>query len=263
MSNIWTDRPCAPRRACFKKIAVLLVLATSVAGGAFANTPPLVIGDLGGLPVAVPSNLVRDVEYDGDPRPGEQRAGPVPQRTRQSGLRNLAFEVRYPDFVLVSSEDDMQAGKRKPGAQGTPLLSVSVIANSYFGDGRLLERSVANLNSDPTVQYERRAAKEHGLDAYGPVVPDIFRREYDPASRAHRSDLTGRDIFVHYDKYKKVDAVIRCDNRNHAAASCQHIFNLASKAKAQVSVNYRRSMLPQWRSIQDSLKFMIFGLRQS
>ena len=61
-------------------------------------TPKDVIGDLGGLKVKIPRHYAEYVVYDGDPRFGEKRKGPVPERTFDSKLRNFGIRARFPDM---------------------------------------------------------------------------------------------------------------------------------------------------------------------
>ncbi|MDO4795952.1 MAG: hypothetical protein Q4A28_08460 [Brachymonas sp.] len=61
-------------------------------------TPKDVIGDLGGLKVRIPRHYAEYVVYDGDPRWGKKRKGPIPERTFNSKLRNFGIRARFPDM---------------------------------------------------------------------------------------------------------------------------------------------------------------------
>ncbi len=58
------------------------------------------IGDLGGVPVDLPKNLVHLVEYDGDPAWGKKREGPKPARSYDSKINSFGFDVRYTDNTI-------------------------------------------------------------------------------------------------------------------------------------------------------------------
>ena len=60
------------------------------------------VGDLGGVPVAIPRHFANYVEYEGDPGFGEKRIGPRPERTHASKLTSFGFDVRFPDMAGVS-----------------------------------------------------------------------------------------------------------------------------------------------------------------
>ena len=49
----------------------------------------IIIGDLGGVPVEMPRDSVRLVEYNGDPDWGESFEGAVPERTYDSKISSF------------------------------------------------------------------------------------------------------------------------------------------------------------------------------
>ncbi|MGI4778987.1 MAG: hypothetical protein ACRYGA_12850 [Janthinobacterium lividum] len=225
-------------------------------GVSIRPTSKPVIGDLGGLRVTFPPEFVRNAEYEGDPEFGHKRVGPKPERTHQSSLVSLGFDVRYPEIAAMSAEET-RMDKSNYTIYNTPWLSVHITAGVDFGDGQFLERMTAHMNRDADFQFEKLLEKFHGLDVYTSTTADVAKRDRD-AQGVYRNDMRDVNIYIHYDKNHKVDAFIRCNNVNHQAAPCEHDFFLAQGIRARVVVNYRRGMLNNWEEIQASLKKLIF-----
>lgn len=214
-----------------------------------------VIGDLGGMLVRIPAEFARFVEYDEDPH-FLDKAFPLPRaHTYQSKLRSFGFEVRFPDM--------------KGGAPSTPeerdifktmWMRVGVNTGSNYGDGGdILARAVASIHHKPQRKYDYVQLKEgiHGLTVYTPVGVDLSRRDM----TKNRPDLRDEDIFFSRDPAGNYEAFIECTNVNHSAVRCQHIFRISKDIKANISVNYRRDLLPHWREIQNSISKVILGFR--
>ncbi len=230
-------------------------------GVSIRPTSKPVIGDLGGLRVTFPPEFANNVEYDGDPGFGEKRTGPKPERTHQSGLRSLGFEVRYPDIAAMSAEET-HTDKSNYTIYNTPWLGITITAGSYFGDGQFLEYMTKHMNNDKDFQFKKISEKFHDLDVYTPMTVDATKRNRD-SQGVYKSDMRDVDIFVHYDKEKKVDAFIRCSNRNHHAAQCDHHFFLGQGVRTHVTVDYRRGMLENWEEIQFKINKLIFSFKAS
>ena len=229
---------------------------------AFELTPvdKPVIGNLGGLLVTFPPNFAKLVEYDGDPGFGEKRVGPRPERTHESGIRSMGFDVRYPDFSVMPRKE-READKKKFTIYNTPWIGVGVNASSDFGDGGFLERSVAHMNREPKFQYERLAEDQFGLEAYTPNTVDVSKRFRDPETGVYQSDTRDRDVFVHRDENGRVDTLIRCSNRQHHAAPCTHYFYIGLPLKIKMNVDYRRGQLEHWQEIQSNIKRIVLGFK--
>ncbi|MFZ4285638.1 hypothetical protein [Variovorax sp. HJSM1_2] len=213
--------------------------------------------DLGGMRVSIPAYFATYVEYDGDPGWGEKRTGKTPQRTPASRLRSFGFDVRYPDMAGLSSPELFEEKRRYRSAE-TPWILVGFnTGESYSSDGFLdriadgwLSRgAIGNLPS----RYERMSAKEHGLEVYVQVGVDP------ESKKPYREHRFAEDIFIYRDDAGRVEAEIKCSNRPVAAPPCKHYFNLDPKAKAWVYVSYRRSLLSEWRGIQDSVRRLVFS----
>ncbi|MGI4778989.1 MAG: hypothetical protein ACRYGA_12860 [Janthinobacterium lividum] len=230
-------------------------------GVSIRPTSKPVIGDLGGLRVTFPPGFVRNAEYEGDPEFGHKRIGPKPERTHQSSLVSLGFDVRYPEIVAISVEET-RLDKSNYTIYNTPWLSVHITAGVDFGDGQFLERVTASINRDTNFQFRKLPRQFHGLDVYTPSAVDANERNRD-SQGIYKNDARDIDVFVHYDKENKVDNFIRCSNRNHRAAPCEHDFFLGQGVKTHVTVSSRRGMLENWEDIQYKTKKLIFTFRSS
>lgn len=138
----------------------------------------MIIGDLGGVPVDIPKELVRLVEYDGDPDWGEIRKGAVPERTYQSKINSFGFDIRYTDSVIydgiggkISEEYDAQ--KNLPDS---PWVSVGINSgNRYHSAGGIHRMGNDRINNDtyprhPVFKYEKLPELQYGLEVYVPQV---------------------------------------------------------------------------------------------
>ncbi|MEJ8849682.1 hypothetical protein [Variovorax rhizosphaerae] len=233
------------------------------AGFALSADSKEVVGNLGGLPVKFPRNFVDGVEYDGDPGFGEKRELPAANRTAEMGLRSLGFFVRSPEF-LVMDREQANEDRKKYSRYTTPWISVSIIAGSYFGDGKFLERSVERMNDDPGFQYEKLPGKKFDLDAYTPVSVDPSKRFKDPKTGSYGKDMRDQDVFVFLDKKTgKVETYIECSNIQHDGALCQQYFYLRLPLRVKVSALYRRGQLENWRLIQSSIRRVILDFKNN
>jgi hypothetical protein len=216
------------------------------------------IGHLGGVPVVIPKEFANFLEYDDDPGFLEKRKGEKPKRTFESGIRSFGFDVRYPDMAPVN--DQTWRDKRKENIHTTMWMSVGINSNSHYLDRNPAQMAVfAKVrleNSKLLHRYEERPEKIYGLTAYVPVDVDVSSRDLDSTLPNVGDD----NIYIHYVK-DGVDAYIKCSNRNHEAAPCEHLFGLTPVLKASVSVVYRKGLLLHWREIQDSVTRVILGFR--
>ena len=205
--------------------------------------PHDVLADLGGMPVKIPSYFANYVEYNGDPGWGDKRIGPVPARTQASKLVSFGYHTRFPDMAGLSSPE-LTANKRSFSIYNTMWIRVGIRTGEIFPGTGFLDRLTAALviNSPDTnagiQNYEKLLAKKYGLTVCAPLGMDP------KTNQLNRVHLLARDVFVYRGKDGKVDAYIECSNRPHHGAPCEHDFTLGPYAKAQISVGYRRGMLP-------------------
>lgn len=214
------------------------------------NAPHDMVGDLGGVPVTLPSHFANFVQYEDDPGWGEKRKGAKPQRTHQSKLISFGYYVRFPDMAGLSTLE-LWKDKASYLASKTPWIDVGVSAGrNYSGNGALDRLTHSHVETPNTIlkysNYEKLSAQEHGLTVYAAVGLDP------ESNKPYREHDSAEDVFVHRDKSDRVDAYISCSNRNVSAPPCRHYFSLEPHMRALVTLGYRRSLLPQWREMQDA-----------
>jgi hypothetical protein len=229
-----------------------------------------VIGDLGGMPVAIPQHFARFVEYQDDPHFLEPRQGPAPVRTAQSKLRSFGFEVRFPDMAPLT--DATREEKRKSNIYNTMWLDVGVDIASYY-DELSLNRLVDAIPSPSKIWVvgdmgpglPARTWKEpHGYLRsanllYGLVVNEV--QGYDDAKRYKYPgvDMGDQNIYYHINEHGNTDTYAECNNVKHDAARCEQYFILPTVKNTMIKVSYRIGLLPQWREIQASVGKVMLG----
>lgn len=217
-----------------------------------------VVGDLGGMPVTIPSHFANFVEYDGDPGWGEKRKGPRPERTHASKLRSFGFYVRFPDMAGLSSPE-MWNDKQSQKTYNTMWINVGLNAGERYKDEWGMDRLANAIGRSGYIlkheQYEQLPDPQHGLTVYAAAGIDP------KTNKPYREDPYATDIFVHRDKAGRVDAYIRCSNRNVPAPPCRHNFSLEPDVKAKIDISYRRSLLPEWQQIQTSVTQLILTFK--
>jgi hypothetical protein len=219
-----------------------------------------VIGDLGGVPVAIPRPFARFVEYDADPGFMEKRKSwSAPERTFQSKLRGFGFEVRYPD--MASAELKVQADK---DIYTTMWMRVGITTGEDYGvDHSLDNHKNTRINSSHTfyskyLNYVPLQNKTYGLTGYTPVGPGINleRRNIEYGLGA---DMSDKNIYFFEEESGHVTTFIECSNMSHEAAPCQQRFNLNPVMKAHITVSYRKGLLSHWQQIQKSVTELIYS----
>lgn len=227
----------------------------------FQRENNIIIGDLGGVAVNIPSKLIRLVEYDGDPDWGEVRQGAVPERTYQSKINSFGFDIRYTDGAIYDGiggkmSDEYDAQKNLPDS---PWISVGINSgNRYYGAGgihRMGDDRIHNdfINEHPIYIYEQLPEMQYGLEVYAP--PGI-----DPeTNRPWREDRYAEDVFIKRDKQGMIVTYIKCSNRNVPHPPCMHCFDLEPELGLDVYVSYSRHVLADWQQIEQVVKETIKG----
>lgn len=222
-----------------------------------------VIGDLGGVPVEIPRAYVYIVSFN-------QALGwldkiPLlrPERTYQSKLRGLGFEVRYPDMAPVEVQTQEEKNIFK-----TPWMRVIINTGEHYGSAgvRALENhkkyylDSSRRCTSKCFIYVPLPDKIYGLTGYTPTGSgvDIEKRS---VNYGRGTDLRDRNIYFYQDKAGRVTTFIECSNRDHEAARCKHYFNLEPFMRANVYVTYRKGLLPHWQEIQTSVSDLIYSFK--
>jgi len=218
-----------------------------------------VVGDLGVVAVTIPSHFANFVEYDGDPGFAEKRKGDVPERTHRSKLRSFGYDVRFPDMAGLATPE-LWKDKASYSSAKTPWISVGVNTGSnYPGEGFLDRRTRSHVETPNNIlkysNYEKLPTKEYGLTVYAPAGTDP------KTGKPYREDINAEDVFVHRDKAGRVNTYVYCSNRNVPAPPCKHSFSLEPHIHSEVYISYRRSLLPQWREIQDAVTKQLLGFK--
>ena len=223
-------------------------------------TPKDVIGDLGGLKVKIPRHYAEYVEYDGDPRWGEERKGPVPERTFDSRLRSFGIEARFPDMRGLENAELREEYRSYNLNPDNPWVSFTINAGeNYPGLGANARNGLAKQlweKSDYWMyNFERLPEDKYGLEAY--VVSGSDPRIGKPA---RESDDT-YDIYIQRDATGHVHTYIECGRTSvqGGISSCRISFGLEPKAKVAVRVSFYPKLLPHWKDIQQKTRDLLLS----
>lgn len=212
-----------------------------------------VVGDLGGVPVKIPYYFANFVEYEGDPGWGK-RNGSEPTRNHQSKLVSFGFEVRFPDMVGLSSRQ-MVEDRQGFNIFNTPWIDVGITTGKNYGDGAFLENWFKSNTQGRKFLFERRLEKEFDLEVYSPLGVDPATRQ---PFNTHSDD---KDVFAFRNSEGNIVALIICSNVSHAAAPCSLDYRLDQSVKAWVNIRFRRTLLSEWKQIQESVTKLILSFR--
>ena len=229
-----------------------------------ANLRQPKIGDLGGVKVSIPSYMAELIEYEGDPGwDGEKwKTFKVPQRTYDSKITSFGFGIRFPDGALPST-DELSKDRIEQNSQTTMWLRVGVNSGNIFYPNGL--NDLAKSYQKPRVffpldNYGKLSKKEYGLTVY--AVKGI-----DPTTnKPYRQDRYAKDVFIDTNDSQNVQTIIICDNEHsmYVTVMCSQEFTLKDEGiNAEISVLYRRSLLPHWQTIQMLVTQKILQLKNS
>lgn len=223
-------------------------------------TPKDVIGDLGGLKVRIPRHYAEYVVYDGDPRFGEKRKGPVPERTFNSRLRNFGMKVRFPEMIgleNMSLREDYRKNFLNP--DGTWLSLTINSGGNYPGLGANARNGRAKklwTSSDYwAYNFERLEEDVYGLEMY--VVKGL-----DPhTGQLARESSNTKDIYIERDASGHVHTYIECGRPSAPTgiSPCSLEFGLEPEAEVAMDVHFHPKLLPQWKEIKQSVKELLLS----
>lgn len=221
-----------------------------------------VIGNLGGVKVRIPRACAEYVEYDGDPRFGEQRKGKIPERNSDSRLSSFGIDARFPEMTCKENDELRKDYGRL--RQDNPWVSIGINAGDIYPKlgakaSAYHEKLVAESLREPTAfwfdNYEKLSGLVYGLDAY--VVTGIDPNTGGPARESERVN----DVFFGRDESGVTDTYIRCSRTyvSGGVATCSMSFSLEPRAKVHVSVRFTRHRLYLWRDIRQSVSKLLLG----
>ncbi|MEW6994390.1 hypothetical protein AADZ84_09025 [Colwelliaceae bacterium MEBiC 14330] len=221
------------------------------------NSP--VIGDLGGVPVEIPSDYARFVEYNKEPHFMDKKIGTSVDPAYQSKLRSFGFEVRYPDMASVKIQT-----KEEKNIRTTMWLRVGINTGEFYGIENYLDnKKEYYINStrrcfSKCFIYHPLPNETYGLTGYTPTGSgvDVEKRSI---NHGRGTDMRDKNIYFIQNKAGHVTTFITCSNVSHAAAPCKQYFSLSPRMKANIRISYRKGLLPHWQKIQQSVSNLIYG----
>ena len=224
---------------------------------------PYIIGNLGGVPVNLPSSIVELVEYDDSPGfdPEKLRTYDPPTRSYQSIIESLGFDFRNHDSVLYDRNDPTLRqeydSERRRG--GDDWVSLNISAGSRYGTNpRALDDyfdSSLHLAEISSIPYVNTGEKIYGLALY-------INGGKDPETqRPFREHWRAEDMFVFRDEQGNVQTIIKCANDDVKSPPCTHDFNFPPPMKIRISMMYPRQNLAQWQTIQNKAVQFIQGFQ--
>ena len=225
------------------------------------NDNYLVQGELGGVPVAIPRKVIRNVEYDDENLYREKRKALPDEKTRtaKDKLASFGFEAHFPDMELETAEV-MKREEGKSNIHNTMWIHVGITSNSHLAGGGLgLERRIKYIPTDlnyrgPDFQYRRQPELVHGLIAHYPM-----QRVVSPQGEVSWQPVEDDSIYYHLDENGKVDTYIKCSYVKYGSSQCKQSFLLLPQMLTMVNVSYRNGLLPHWQEIQSSVGKVVLG----
>ena len=223
----------------------------------------VIIGDLGGVPVDIPRDWIRLVEYNGDPDWGESFRGDSPERNYQSNISSFGFDVRYTDGAVYDGivgkyADEYEAQKN---LADSPWMSVGVNSGDrYYGPGGIDRIGKGTINAipnrHPTSIYAKLPKPQYGLDVYAPPGVDL------KTNKPWRKNEDAEDVFIKRNKDGEITTYIQCSNRDVEHPPCTHYFDLEPKMGLDVYFSYSRYVLQDWQQIEQVVREVVLGFRK-
>lgn len=224
------------------------------------------IGDLGGVPVDMPKNLVHFVSYNGDPTFGNKREHPKPMRTYDSKINSFGFDLRYTDnTILDTTNKALKSAYRRDDRKNlgdNPWVSVSIHSGDRvtvpnpvhrIGYGTLNPSKEAGLAHE----YEPLNEIQFGLEVYAP--PGIDPTTHKP----WREDRYAKDVFLRRDKTGQIITHIECSNRDVPRPPCTHFFDLGPQRNLSISAHYSRYNLADWQKIENLVRQQLLSFQKT
>ena len=209
-----------------------------------------VIGDLGGVPVRIPTEFAHFVEYSGDPGFLEPRKGPVPERTQQSRLRSFGFEVLYPEMLGLTPQT------RPMGYHDNIYLSMWVDVSINAGErypGPQALRNREKALADPMWRkfpLKKKIERFYGLTVYESQGGDPH-------------DFQHVTIYTHHNQAGEIDVFIDCHDTPHPAAPCTLEADMSPEMGVNLNIDFRRGLTPQWADILKSVKTKVLTFKHT
>ena len=221
---------------------------------------PYIIGNLGGVPVNLPSSVVSLVEYDDSPGwdPEKLRTYNPPTRSYQSIITSFGFDFFNNDAQLFDRNDPTMCERNKNdwGIDGSKSdrVSVHILFDpqhppkyknldhhlAWYMDKMWIEPP----HPDHSSYFEKTTEILYGLEVY--INPGIDSKTGKP----WREHENAQDLFVGRDSEGHVQTLIECSNKPIPAPVCVHYLISPYPMQIKIDVDYGRPQLSQWQSIQ-------------
>ena len=231
---------------CFFIAGVLLLLLIETENKDEKASP--VIGNLGGVPVSIPREFARFVQYEKSPPSLDQENKATIKRTTDSFLESFALKAY---FAVGSNELHLiSAGSKSDDSYNNDdILRVVVLSGKSYGSAgikNLSHRLQSYLEgSRNNYTYSELSQSVFGLTGYSPI-DSSDRLAIAESIRVIRE----RKLYVDKNEEGVVTTFIECSNSRVLVATCRHSFNLDPYMRARVTVIYRLGLLEKWNEIQ-------------
>ena len=223
---------------------------------------PYIIGNLGGVPVNLPSSVVSLVEYDDSPGwdPEKLRTYNPPTRSYQSVITSFGFYFFNSEAQLLDNNDPTlrERDDKDWGIDGTKSDRVGVhisfnptLPPKYKNLDRMLAADIDKEQlSVPSPNYlgfyEKTSEQLYGLEVY--ANPGIDQK----SGRPWRENEFSSDIFIGRDEEGHVQTYVECSNSPVPAPTCLHYFIFPPPISIHIKIDYVRLRLSQWKIIQSN-----------
>lgn len=244
---------------------ITIILSLPIINFCGEGLRPNHIGDLGGVPVDMPKNLVHFVAYDGDPTFGNKREHPKPMRTYDSKINSFGFDLRYTDNTMLDTTNKaLKSAYRRDNKRNlgdNPWVSVSVNSGDRVTVSNPTHRiGYGTINASdvhPVFQYQPLNDDQFGLEVY-------TQTGIDPkTNKPWREDSSAKDVFIQRDKTGQIITHIECFNRDVPRPPCTHFFDLGPQRNLSIRAHYSRYNLADWQKIENLVRQQLLSFQKT
>ena len=212
----------------------------------------VISADLGGVQVNIPTHFAENIEYDGDPGWSKKISHEQPKRGKKSKIRSFGFDILYPAMTGKDSHENWMSYMRQESGNSA-WIGVGINSSENYSGPNSIDRMSKNklkrmLDPDspyPLERYEKLPQHQHGLEVYA------VRGE------PYREHPNAEDVFLWRLPNGNVETYISCSNIKISTAPCRQRFSLEPYMHSDVYISYRRSMLHNWKEIQEKVRSII------
>jgi hypothetical protein len=237
----------------------------------YSLAPPAetVVGDLGGVPVSIPRDYVRLVEYEGDPHWLEKRKDPPPKRTFDSKIVSFALLIHQPTLKPLTKDNWSAYNKRGFGDNEWMDASVHAGAALNFNSLKMFTNPYTYRQPGHEVYskpYEYEPLHDvHGLKAWRATRNIVLTPQIVLDDNNRKHSMYNHHLYFAYDNKGKITNYIKCGSGLTSSPGglnmCEQYFVLWPDMKTQVKINYLAEMLPNWRLYQQQFRALVLSFR--